>query len=129
MSRRWELGLGELSERCRRAGQRAGRHAMITDVMLTQGATLLATIQLNCTAPHIQVVDDLPWPVAYFRAIEDQNIIWMKRSAAESGHSCADGNFIPILLDQWQRGSNASMSTSVRSLPAKVCRRTASVNY
>ena len=48
---------------------------MITDVMLTQGAALLATIQLNCTAPQIQVVDDLPWPGAYFRAIEDQNII------------------------------------------------------
>ena len=58
---------------------------MITDVILTQGAALLATIQLNCTAPQIQVVDERPWPGAYFRTIEDQNIIWMKRSAAESG--------------------------------------------
>ena len=85
---------------------------MITDVILTQGAALLATIQLNCTAPQIQVVDERPWPGAYFRTIEDQNIIWMKRSAAESGHCCADANSLPILLDQWQRGSNSSTSNS-----------------
>ena len=46
---------------------------MITDVILTQGAALLATIQLNCTAPQIQVVDERPWPGAYFRTIEDQH--------------------------------------------------------
>ena len=56
---------------------------MITDVILS--GALLATIQFNCTAPQIQVVDERPWPGAYFRTIEDQNIIWMKRSAAESG--------------------------------------------
>ena len=33
----------------------------------------------------IQVVDELAWPGAYLRTIEDQNMIWMKRSAAESG--------------------------------------------
>ena len=85
---------------------------MITDLIVTQAAALLATVQLNCTAPQIQVVDELPWPGAYFRTIEDQNIIWMKRSAAERGHSCADANFIHTLLDQWQRGSNASPSNS-----------------
>ena len=58
---------------------------MITDLILTQAAALLATAQLNCTAPQIQVVDELAWPGAYFRTIEDQNMIWMKRSAAESG--------------------------------------------
>jgi hypothetical protein len=58
---------------------------MITDLILTQAATLLATVQLNCTAPQIQVVDELAWPGAYSRTIEDQNLIWMKRSAAESG--------------------------------------------
>ena len=59
---------------------------MITDLILTQAAALLATIQLNCSAPQIQVVDELAWPGAYFRTIEDQNMIWMKRSAtAESG--------------------------------------------
>ena len=57
---------------------------MITDLILTQAATLLATVQLNCTAPQIQVVDELAWPGAYSRTIEDQNLIWMKRSAAES---------------------------------------------
>ena len=31
---------------------------MITDLILTQAAALLATVQLNCTAPQIQVVDD-----------------------------------------------------------------------
>ena len=58
---------------------------MITDLILMQAAALLATVQLNCTAPQIQVVDELPWPGAYARTIEDQNMIWMKRSAAESG--------------------------------------------
>jgi len=58
---------------------------MISDLMLTQAAALLATIQLNCTAPQVQVVDELRWPGAYFRTIEDQNMIWMTRSAAESG--------------------------------------------
>jgi hypothetical protein len=58
---------------------------MITDLIITQALALLATIQLNCTAPQIQVVDELRWPGAYARTIEDQNVIWMKRSAAESG--------------------------------------------
>ena len=58
---------------------------MITDLILTQAASLLATVQLNCTAPQIQVVDELAWPGAYLRTIEDKNLIWMKRSAAESG--------------------------------------------
>jgi hypothetical protein len=58
---------------------------MITDLILTQAAALLATAQLNCTAPRIRVVDELPWPGAYSRTIEDQNLIWMKRSAADSG--------------------------------------------
>jgi hypothetical protein len=58
---------------------------MITEVILTQAAALLATVQLNCTAPRIEVVDELPWAGAYFRTIEDQNVIWMKRSSAESG--------------------------------------------
>ena len=58
---------------------------MITDLILTQAAALLATVQLNCIAPHIQVVDELAWPGAYVRTIEGQNVIWMKRSAAESG--------------------------------------------
>jgi hypothetical protein len=49
----------------------------------TQAAALLATVQLNCTAPQIQVVDELRGP-APFRTIEDQNMIWM-RPAAESG--------------------------------------------
>jgi hypothetical protein len=58
---------------------------MITDLILTQAIGLLATVQLNCTAPQIQVVDELAWPGAYLRTIEDQNMIWMRRSAAESG--------------------------------------------
>jgi len=39
----------------------------------------------HCTAPQIQVVDELPWPGAYIRTIQPQNKIWTKRSAAESG--------------------------------------------
>ena len=58
---------------------------MITDLLITQAAALLATVQLNCSAPQIQVVDELPWPGAYARTIDEQNMIWMKRSAAESG--------------------------------------------
>jgi hypothetical protein len=58
---------------------------MITDLILTQAAGLLATVQLNCTAPQVQVVEELPWPGAYARTIEDQNMILVKRSAAESG--------------------------------------------
>jgi hypothetical protein len=57
----------------------------MTDAILTQAAALLATLLLNCTSPQIQIVDDLPWPGAYARGIEDQNLIWMRRSAAESG--------------------------------------------
>jgi hypothetical protein len=58
---------------------------MITDLILTQAAALLASAQLSCTAPQVQVVEELPWPGAYARSIENQNMIWMKRSAAESG--------------------------------------------
>ena len=62
---------------------------MITDLILTQAAALLVRrgSSWNCTAPQIQVVNKLfaQWPGAYFRTIEDQNMIWMKRSAAESG--------------------------------------------
>jgi hypothetical protein len=58
---------------------------MITDLIITQAVALLATMQLSCSAPQIQVVDELPWPGAYVRTIDDQNVIWMKRSAAERG--------------------------------------------
>jgi hypothetical protein len=58
---------------------------MITDLIVTQAGVLLAALHLNCTAPQIQVVDELPWPGAYVHTIEDQNMIWIKRSAAESG--------------------------------------------
>jgi hypothetical protein len=48
---------------------------MITDLMLTQAAALLATAQLNCTAPRVPVVDELPCPGTCSRTIEDQNLI------------------------------------------------------
>jgi hypothetical protein len=44
---------------------------VITDAILTQAAALLATLQLNCTSPQIRIVDELPWPGAYARGIED----------------------------------------------------------
>jgi hypothetical protein len=58
---------------------------MITNAILTQAAALLASAQLSCTAPQVQVVDELPWPGAYARTLENQNMIWLKRSAAQSG--------------------------------------------
>jgi len=57
---------------------------MIAD-LIPQAAALLATVQLSCTAPEIELVDELPWPAAYFHTIEDHNVIRIKRSAAESG--------------------------------------------
>lgn len=60
-----------------------GRPAMIAD-LVPQAAALLATVHLSCTAPQVEVVDELPWPAAYFRTIEAHNVIKVKRSAAES---------------------------------------------
>ncbi len=53
-------------------------------LLVPQAAALLATVQLTCTAPQIEVVDELAWPAAYARTIEEHNVIWMKRFAAES---------------------------------------------
>jgi hypothetical protein len=58
---------------------------MITDLIIAQAASLVATLHLTCSAPNVQVVDELPWPGAYFRTIDDRNVIYMKRSAADSG--------------------------------------------
>jgi hypothetical protein len=57
---------------------------MITE-LIAQATALLATVQLSCAAPQVEVVDELPWPGAYFHTIDDRNVIHLKRSAAESG--------------------------------------------
>ena len=56
---------------------------MIPIELIPQAAALLATVQLSCTAPQIEMVDELPWPATYARTIEDHNVIWMKRVAPE----------------------------------------------
>ena len=55
---------------------------MITDLILTQAAALLATIQLNCTAPQIQVVDELP---ALVRQSDEPGPKLSERPADKSG--------------------------------------------
>ncbi len=57
---------------------------MVAIELVSQAAALLATVHLTCTAPQVEVVDELAWPGAYVRTIEEHNMIWMKRFAAES---------------------------------------------
>jgi hypothetical protein len=54
--------------------------------LLPQALVLLARVNLICVAPQIEVVadDQLPWPAAYVRTIENVNLVKIRQSEAES---------------------------------------------